>query len=195
MARARLIKPGFFANEYLAELPAETRLLFAGLWTIADRAGRLEDRPLRIKAALFPYDSYDIASMLEALEHCAGKFITRYTVGERRYIQILNFSKHQNPHIKEPASVIPPPDTDTICVPAQHDANTIHELYKNNTSTMQEPCKNDAGTEPAPFEPGGNQFTVTGNPIPEAVAVVVADARAREGECASACAHAHICVK
>jgi hypothetical protein len=43
MARARNIKPGFFANPELVELPFATRLLFIGLWTVADRAGRLED--------------------------------------------------------------------------------------------------------------------------------------------------------
>ena len=47
MARARLLKPGFFTNEDLCELPAFGRLLFAGLWTIADREGRLEDRAIQ----------------------------------------------------------------------------------------------------------------------------------------------------
>jgi len=45
MARTRSIKPAFFANEHLAELSAGTRLLFIGLWTIADKNGKLEDRP------------------------------------------------------------------------------------------------------------------------------------------------------
>ena len=43
--RARNIKPGFFKNDALAELDFAGRLLFIGLWGIADRAGRLEDRP------------------------------------------------------------------------------------------------------------------------------------------------------
>ena len=29
-----------------------------GLWTQADREGRLEDRPMRLKASLFPYDEH-----------------------------------------------------------------------------------------------------------------------------------------
>ena len=52
MARARNIKPGFFDNETLGELPALTRLLFIGLWCLADREGRLQDRPKRIKKEL-----------------------------------------------------------------------------------------------------------------------------------------------
>lgn len=107
MARARNIKPGFFKNEDLAELPAETRLLFIGLWTLADREGRLEDRPRRIKAELFAFDSFDIESMLSELQ--SKSFLVRYDVDGGRYIQITNFVKHQDPHYRERASEIPPP--------------------------------------------------------------------------------------
>lgn len=51
MARARNIKPGFFINEDLVELPFSTRLLFAGLWIIADREGRLGERDRRSSAS------------------------------------------------------------------------------------------------------------------------------------------------
>ena len=54
MARARNIKPGFFRNSDLVELPMDARLLFIGLWTLADRMGRLEDRPKQIKMEIFP---------------------------------------------------------------------------------------------------------------------------------------------
>lgn len=108
MARARNIKPGFFRNEYLVELPYETRLLFIGLWTIADREGRLEDRPKRIKMELFPADDLNVDTCLQQL-HDAG-FIHRYSLGDARYIQVLAFKKHQNPHHKEQASTIPAPD-------------------------------------------------------------------------------------
>lgn len=50
MARARNIKPAFFMNDELAEIDPLGRLLFIGLWTIADREGRLEDRPARHKS-------------------------------------------------------------------------------------------------------------------------------------------------
>ena len=106
MARARNIKPGFFINELLAELSAETRLLFIGLWCLADREGRLEDRPKRIKGNLFPYDSFDIDPMLNQLQ--SNNFVTRYEVDGVRFIQIENFVKHQDPHYREKASEIPP---------------------------------------------------------------------------------------
>jgi len=107
MARARNIKPGFFGNEDLAELPFSTRLLFIGLWTIADREGRLEDRPKRIKMAIFPGDSVDVDKALNELQQSG--FLVRYTVNEARYIGLLAFAKHQHPHHKEPPSTIPKP--------------------------------------------------------------------------------------
>lgn len=105
--RARNIKPGFFKNDTLAELDFAGRLLFIGLWGLADREGRLEDRPKKIRAELFPYDEVEVDSFLNELEQ--RNFIIRYETEENCYIQIVNFDKHQNPHPRETASSIPGP--------------------------------------------------------------------------------------
>jgi len=107
VSRSRNIKPGFFKNEELAELAFEYRILFQGLWCLADRDGRMEDRPKRIKAEVFPYDSVDVEDGLCKLR--AAGFIQRYSVDGTQYIQVLAFAKHQNPHCKEAASTIPAP--------------------------------------------------------------------------------------
>lgn len=109
MARARNIKPGFFANEDLAECSFAARLCFAGLWTIADREGRLEDRPKRIKGELFRFDSIEVEPLLQELRKHG--FIARYEVDGLGIIQIIAFSKHQNPHHREPPSDLPPPES------------------------------------------------------------------------------------
>lgn len=106
--RARNLKPAFFKNEALAECSALARLLFAGLWCLADREGRLEDRPKRIRAELLPYDDGSVDDLLTEL-HDAG-FILRYSSAGGRFIQVVNFMKHQYPHRKEQASTIPAPD-------------------------------------------------------------------------------------
>lgn len=105
MARSRNIKPGFFTNEDLVELDFATRLLFAGLWTQADRDGRLEDRPKKLKMAIFPADNVDVDDMLSSLH--GAKLIVRYSVNGVQYIRIPSWSKHQNPHHTEKASEIP----------------------------------------------------------------------------------------
>lgn len=107
MARARNIKPAFFKNEALAECSPLARLLFAGLWCLADREGRLEDRPKRIRAEIFPYDDCSVESLLQELDQ-AG-FIKRYNIASDGYIQVVNFRKHQNPHHREVGSTIPAP--------------------------------------------------------------------------------------
>ncbi|MCR4433808.1 MAG: hypothetical protein NUV70_07155 [Caldiserica bacterium] len=109
--RARDIKPGFFLNEYLAACSPHARLLFIGLWMLADREGRLEDRPKQIEASIFPYEKVNIEKLLKELENVPGDhpFIKRYEVNRKRYIQVVNFKKHQNPHRNEKESSIPAP--------------------------------------------------------------------------------------
>lgn len=105
MARARNIKPGLFSNELLVELPAFDRLAFIGLWCLADREGRLEDRVKRIKIELFPCDDYDVEAGLARL--ATAGFITRYQVAGFSVIEIVNFQKHQSPHGSEKDSTLP----------------------------------------------------------------------------------------
>ena len=136
MARARNIKPGFFTNEDLVELDFSTRLLFIGLWTEADKAGRLEDRPKRLKMAIFPADSIDVDSMLDDLARY--EFIRRYERDGIRAIQIVNWDKHQRPHHTEKESVIEP-EFDAKAEPAKDACN--------GDVTVKEPLSNGEGTE------------------------------------------------
>lgn len=109
--RIRTVKPDFFLDERLAVLSCAHRLLFQGLWLIADREGRLEDRPRRIQATIFPYDhKLDVPAMLSELVE--GGFIRRYEVDGETFIDIPGFLKHQRPNAREPQSVIPPWTTD-----------------------------------------------------------------------------------
>ncbi len=107
MARIRTIKPEFFLNEELANLTPHTRLLFIGMWTLADRKGRLLDRPSRIAATLFPYEIQNLrpSDMLARLEQQG--FISRYEVNGTKYIEISKFEAHQWAHHKEAESKLP----------------------------------------------------------------------------------------
>lgn len=133
--RARNIKPSFFKNDDLGTLPYAARLLFQGLWCMADREGRLEDRPLRIKVEVLPYDNEDVDGLLNQLAERG--FILRYQHGDSRYIQVVNFRKHQNPHIKEAPSTIPAPDehgTSTVQEPESHEASPAESPFLNPES-------------------------------------------------------------
>jgi len=108
MPRTRSIRPGFFTNEELCSQPPLVRLLFAGLWTVADREGRLLDRPKKLKAELFPYDrTFSVERGLARL--AALGLIFRYSSDGLRCIFVMSWYKHQRPHPREDASKIPAP--------------------------------------------------------------------------------------
>lgn len=147
MARARNIKPGFFKNYLLADLGPHCQILFAGLWCLADREGRLEDKSRLIKAELFPYYDFDVNGGLTELERC--NFIKRYNRNGNAFIQVVNFKKHQSPHGTEKASSIPAHDGTetqnhcsatapevhgglTVCSPSNNDGNRPDSLIPDS---------------------------------------------------------------
>lgn len=142
MARARNIKPGFFKNELLVQCSPHARLLFAGLWCWADRAGRLEDRPVRLRAEIFPYEDVDVSALLDEL---ADKgFVLRYEVAGRKYIQINTFQSHQSPHVKEPESIIPAPgahQTETGPAPREPVIGNQESAISNQQSENQQSAR------------------------------------------------------
>ena len=99
MARARNIKPSFFTNDELSELEPLARLLFIGMWTIADYKGCFEYKPKRVKVQLLPYDDCDVEQLAINLDKSG--FISIYSVHDQLYVKVLNFDKHQNPHKNE----------------------------------------------------------------------------------------------
>lgn len=120
MARIRSIKPEFFDDEDLCELPPLHRLCYIGLWCQADKAGRLEDRPKRLRARVLPFDDVDMEAMLTDLTQ-AG-FIIRYVVDRKQYIAIKPsaWAKHQRPRSDEPESELPSVDSATVFVSSLH---------------------------------------------------------------------------
>jgi hypothetical protein len=120
MMRSRIIRPDFFEDEDLAELEPLTRLLFIGLWCLADREGRLEERIRHFRAELFRFD--DVITCQDIQRHVLAlssphPFIVRYTIDNKQFIQIPNFKKYQHVHPHEKRSTIPaPPDVITCHV-------------------------------------------------------------------------------
>lgn len=138
--RARNLKPGFFKNDELAECDPLARILFQGLWCMADRDGRLELRPKRIQAEILPYDKTDIFKLLQQLiDH---KFIVAYRYGNDFFLSIPTFTQHQNPHIKEAESTIPAPDkhhTSTVQEQDEHGSRPSDSLLLNPESPILNP--------------------------------------------------------
>lgn len=136
MARARNIKPGIFENEILGQADPLLTLLFMSLWCLADREGRLEDRPERIKAQTFPYRT-DVKIERSLNELQRSGFIKRYKVAESRYIEVINFTKHQRPHHTEKASVLPPCDSKALII-KPNEFLTVKAPFSNEHLTVVE---------------------------------------------------------
>lgn len=126
MARSRNIKPGFFKNYELADIGPLAQILFAGLWCLADRQGRLEDKPRLIKAEIFPYYDCDVNGELTKLQRL--KLVDRYVVDGVAVISVVNFKKHQTPHNTEKQSTLP----------------AMPDGYEN-TSIESTPCNDNGG--------------------------------------------------
>ncbi len=156
MARIRTIKPEFFLDDELAELSPLTRLLFIGLWTLADCEGRIEDRPKRIRAQILPFDDGDTNLMLQSL-HDAG-FIRRYSVCGRSYLLVTNFTKHQRLSGNEAQSVsdIPGPCDADKQSGSDEEAANVQEGKGKERKGKEEKNIAAPGDEPADEKPAAS---------------------------------------
>lgn len=140
MARSRNIKPGFFKNYELADAGPLAQLLFAGLWTLADREGRLLDRPRLIKAELFPYYDCDVNRYLTVIARLGNiqRYVHQHNGENVHIIQVVKFLEHQSPHHTEKASTLPKQDASSICY---FDINEINPVT-NGCITVNSPLSN-----------------------------------------------------
>jgi hypothetical protein len=119
VARIRTIKPEFFRHEGLQDLERSNpgsccMLVFAGLFTVADKSGRFEWKPRTLKLDILPFLDFDMDKTLGLLRK-AG-FVVQYEVNGRLYGLIPSFSGHQRITGKEATtpSRYPSPDEGNI---------------------------------------------------------------------------------
>jgi hypothetical protein len=112
MPRIRTIKPDLWADERVGAMQREERLLWIGLITQADDEGRLHYRPRIIRQAIFPYDDDISDDMVQRwLDNLTNEqLICVYSVNGNYYIQIKNWSKHQNVNRPSPSKIPPSPE-------------------------------------------------------------------------------------
>lgn len=113
MARMRSLKPEFWADEELAcQLTRDERMLYMGLWNLADEHSRLRGNPSYVKGQVFPYDddiTPDVIEKMLASLATLGK-VRPYKVGIGRYLFLPNLGKHQRLETDKVPSRLPGPD-------------------------------------------------------------------------------------
>ena len=125
MPRARYVKPGLFKDDEIAEVDFQTRLFFIGLWTHADRDGRVTLREKQMKAEIFPFDNADIPQMINELVEI-GK-VQQGEIEGKAFVQVMNWEKHQKIHPNEPSAFS-----------NQNESEQVTRSYEEST----EPLKN-----------------------------------------------------
>lgn len=109
MPRIRSIKPEFFQDEKLSPLSPTDRLVFLGLISMADDAGRLLDNVKIIDAFIFPETSDTSRDSLDTLASLSR--IIRYVAPSgQKLIQARNWSDHQK--VDHPNKYVLPGPTD-----------------------------------------------------------------------------------
>ena len=111
MARIRTIKPEFWGDEKLAPLAPIDRLVFLGLISMADDAGRLVDNIKAIDGFLFPESDDSSRDSLDILARLSRVFRYESDSGQG-IIQVANWLKHQK--VDRPSRYVLPPPRENV---------------------------------------------------------------------------------
>lgn len=131
MARRRMIDPNIWESEDFNSLSDMERLLFIGMFSLADDEGRGRASSNYLKVKVFPYDDRTPDDIEQGINHIAEVMsVTIYMVGERRYYQLDHWDEWQTIQKPKP-SKIPSPNTDTVSVQYEYSTDTVpvHDEY------------------------------------------------------------------
>lgn len=92
-----MIDPSMWINEDFGTLSTLSKLVFIGLFSIADDEGRGKASPAYIKAVLFPYnDDLRITDIEKALSEISSKMsVVFYSCDENKYYTLISWNKWQ----------------------------------------------------------------------------------------------------
>jgi hypothetical protein len=93
--RIRTIKPEFWTDSLMVELPALARLLFVALWNAADDYGCLRDEPERLAMELMPReDPQEIDGYIQLLIAC-NRLTYMADAEGRTFLRVVKWGDHQ----------------------------------------------------------------------------------------------------
>lgn len=115
MARKRMIDPNIWQSEDFSKLSTLAKLVFIGLFSLADDEGRGRSNPIYLKSSLFPYEegirSADIDKTLSEIS--SNMSVVFYSCDGSNYYSLYNWNTWQK--IDRPtASKIPEYDQESM---------------------------------------------------------------------------------
>lgn len=136
MARKRMIDPSIWINEDFGSLSILAKLVFIGLFSIADDEGRGKASPAYIKAVLFPYnDDLRIADVEKTLSEISSKMsVIFYSCDENMYYTLTSWNMWQK--IDKPSqSKLPEYNPETM--------TTLFVEYSSNVRRVLSPNRKE----------------------------------------------------
>ena len=133
MARKRMIDPNIWQSEDFGKLSTLAKIVFIGLFSLADDEGRGRCNPVYLKSTLFPYEenirSTDIDKTLSEIS--SNMSIVLYSCNGSSYYSLLSWNEFQK--IDRPSqSKIPEYDEDTMqLLFDEHSTNNRRALVPN----------------------------------------------------------------
>lgn len=151
--RIRQVKPAFWADSKMAELPEGTRLFYIGLWMLADDAGWLRWDAAEVAHELYGYETRKrrerrVGSMFEQLVtakrvtllDCGHAIVPHLAEHQRLAGQTRQVKTVENEHLKECLTPKPAPPRDSPQVP------DVPRLGKERLGTDVEQERERSGT-------------------------------------------------
>lgn len=113
MARIRSLKPEFWSDQKLARmLSRDARMLYLGLWNLADEHARCMGDPRWIKGQVFPYEDdltpERVGELLDELVR--ARRAHRYIIDADVYLYLPRLADHQRLEPDKVPSRLPEPD-------------------------------------------------------------------------------------
>lgn len=105
--RKRELSPTFWRDERVWKLTHHAKLLYLGLFGVADRAGRMLDKPFEIGVEVWPWAPMEASALIDEIVNVG--LICRYEVRGQRLLAFpkVAWAKHQRLHPKERPSILP----------------------------------------------------------------------------------------
>lgn len=132
--RIRSIKPEFWRSDDIDALDWDTRLVFIGLWSYVDDNGVGIYKMPNIVSDLFAHDFYrdpnaTLKRVSEALTRLESRsMIDLYRVGDRDYLYITNWERHQR---------VNNPNKPRYPLPTSENSEPIEDLSRSDTGSNE----------------------------------------------------------
>jgi hypothetical protein len=157
----RIIKESICTSESIDKLSPFEEIFFYRLLVTVDDFGRMDARPKILASRLFPLRDVRNKQIEDALRALTlAELIDLYTVGERSFLQVMSWDRHQTPRAK--TSKYPSPDEKNACKHMNASASMCKQMqadapdirYSNSIFDIRESKENaPAPTREAPFTP------------------------------------------